>query len=57
MKTLNQKKPCAKCKNKEKQTVSEFFSKPQQILIFVFAIYLFYCGIKETVDMIRWLIN
>jgi hypothetical protein len=53
----NQKKTCEKCKNKEKQTIGEFFSKPQQIFVFVFAFYLFYCSIKETVDMIQLLIN
>lgn len=57
MTTPNQKKTCEKCKNKEKQTVGEFFSKPRQIIVFAFAIYLFYCGVKETVDIIRWLVN
>jgi hypothetical protein len=57
MTNSNQKKTCEKCKNKEKQTIGEFFSKPQQIFVFAFAFYLFYCSIKETVDMIQLLIN
>lgn len=57
MTNSNQKKPCEKCKNKQKQTLTEFFSKPQQIFLFAFTFYLFYCGVKETVDMIQWLIN
>jgi hypothetical protein len=57
MTNSNQKKPCEKCKNKQKQTLTEFFSKPQQIFLFAFTFYLFYCGVKETVDMIQWLVN
>ena len=57
MTKTNQKKGCDKCKNKNKQTIGEFLTQPSQILIGFFAIYLFYCGVKETIDIIRWLVN
>jgi hypothetical protein len=53
----NQKKGCDKCKNKNKQTLGEFMKQPSQIVILVFASYLLYCGVKETYDIIYWLIN
>ncbi len=53
----NQKKGCDKCKNKNKQTLGEFMKQPSQIVILVFASYLLYCGVKETYDIISWLIN
>lgn len=53
----NQKKGCDKCKNKNKQTIGEFIRQPSQILTGVFAIYLLYCGVKETYDIISWLVN
>lgn len=53
----NQKKGCDKCKNKNKQTLGEFMKQPSQIAILFFASYLLYCGVKETYDIIHWIIN